>query len=164
MSAEPSHVPQIRDVFKVSQWKWNIDKGSPRWKHLFFNWIFLPFLNFSFHLGIPTPKEVIVESDEHGNVRRTFRWFEDEGIFEHEDQADAGCLDEHWGYCRLPYGQLMPPGSGSYSTAVFPRKKNPRKWARRTFPFIIKDRKQDEQKEETLARTLEHLNQVLDRR
>lgn len=164
MQAEHSIATETKEVWKVSQWKWNIDKGSPRWKHLFFNWIYLPFQNFSFKLGIPAPKEVLVESDQCGNVRRLFRWFEDEGIFEHEDQADAGCLDEHWGYCPLPYGRLMVPGSGQYSGTVFPRKKHPRKWSKRVFPFIIKDRKQDEQKDQTLAETLERLNQVLERR
>lgn len=162
MRAEQS-IPQLetKDVYKVSVWKWGIDKGSPRWKQIFFRWIFLPFLGFSHRLGIPSPKEKIVESDENGRQRVTFRWFEDEGIFEHEDQADAGCLDEHWGYCRLPYGRLMPPDSASYSGTVFPRKKKgAKKWAKPKFPFLIKDRKEDEQQEETLMEYLEKINRL----
>lgn len=157
-------MPQPRDIFKVAQWKWGIDEGSPRWRRIFFDWVFLPFLSFSYKLGVPTPTERIIESDSHGNTRITHRWFEDEGSFDYEEQADAGCLDEHWGYTRLPHGRLMPPGSGQYGGTIFPRKKNPRKWAKRVFPFIIKDRKQDEQKDQTLAETLTRLNQVLDRR
>jgi hypothetical protein len=165
VQAQQSIVPDFKDVFKVSAWKWGIDSGSPRWRQLFFKWLFLPFLSLSFKLGIPTPKEVVVESDEHGNTRRIYRWFEDEGIFEHEDQADAGCLDEHWGYTPLPYGRLMPPGSGQYGGTTFPRKqKGARKWSKPKFPFVIKNRTELEHKDQTLAEALSHLNQVLDRR
>lgn len=163
MRAEQSITPDPKDVFKVSAWKWGIDCNSPRWRHIFFNWIFLPFLNLSFKLGIPTPKEVLVESDERGHVRRTFRWFEDEGIFEHEEQADAGCLGEHWGYTRLPYGRLMPPDSAQYAGTKFPRKKNPNKWVKPKLSLIIKDRVKEEQEQRTLAEYLARINQVLDR-
>lgn len=165
MRVEQSINPEPRDVYKVSVWKWGIDKGSPRWKQLYFKWVFLSFLDFSHKLGIPSPKEVVVESDQQGNIRRIFRWFEDEGIFESAEQADLGCLEEHWGYTPLPYGRLMPPGSGQYGGTVFPRKKDgSHKWAKPKFPFVIKDRKQDEQKDQTLAVALAKLNQILDRR
>lgn len=164
VQAEQSVAPELRDVWKVSAWKWGIDKGAPQWKCLFFNWVFLPFLNLSFKLGIPTPKEVVVESDEQGNTRRIYRWFEDEGIFEDADQADAGCLGEHWGYTRLPYGRLMPPESAQYAGTIFPRKKNPRKWAKPSLSLVIKDRIKDEREQKTLAAYLAQLNQVLDRR
>lgn len=164
MRAEQAIVPE-RTVWKVSAWKWGVDASAPRWKCLFFKWVFLPFLGLSFKLGIPSPKEVLVESDHQGNIRRTYRWFEDEGIFEEEDQADAGCLEEHWGYTPLPYGRLMPPGSGQYGGTIFPRKKKgSRKWARPKFPFVIKDRAKEEREQQTLSQTLERLNQVLDRR
>lgn len=170
MRAERSIVeqpqPEARDVWKVAQWKWGIDAGSPWWKRLYFKYVFLPFQSFSFRLGIPTPKEVEVTADEHGRVRRVFRWWEDEGIFECEEQADAGCLEQHWGYVRLPYGRLMPPDSGQYAGTVFPRKRSPsesHQWAKPKSTFVIKDRKQDERKDETLAVALAKLNQVLDR-
>lgn len=160
--------PQVdyKDVYKVAQWKWGLDAGTPLWKRLFFRWIFLPFQSFSFQIGIPTPKEVVVESDERGRVRRTFRWWEDEGIFEHPDQADAGCLEEHWGYTNLPYGRLMPSQSGQYGVTIFPRKKNPRKsrqWATFKSTFIHKDRRKEEQEKRAWAECLRKLNQVLDR-
>lgn len=149
--------------FQVEQWKWGIDAGAPRWKRLFFNWVFLPFLGFSYKLGIPTPTERIIESDEEGNVRVIHRWFEVEGIFEHEDQADAGCLDEHWGYTQLPYGRLMPPGSGQAGGTIFPRKKKgARKWARPRFPFLIKPIAKEEQDQETIKSALARLNKILD--
>jgi hypothetical protein len=163
MQAEAS-LPETKDVYKVSAWKWGIDDGSPRWRQLFFVWIFLPFLDLAFKLGIPTPKEVSVESDEYGNTKRIFRWYEDEGIFEHEDQADLGCLGEHWGYTLLPYGRLMPPNSAQYGGTVFPRKqRGSRKWARPRFPFVIKDRSEEERHQLALQESLAELNRVLDR-
>jgi hypothetical protein len=154
---------ETRDVFKVAQWKWNIDKGAPLWKRLFFKYAFLPFLSFSFRLGIPTPKEVIVDADEHGRVRRTFRWWEDEGIFECADQAEVGCLDEHWGYTNLPFGRLMAPGSGQYGVTIFPRKKKgSRQWAKLAFPIILKDRKLEEREQRMLLEGLAELNRALD--
>lgn len=162
MRVKQSIHPELKDVYKVSQWKWNIDEGSPWWKQFYFKHIFLRFLLFSLWLGIPTPKEVIIESDQQGRIRKTFRWFEDEGIFEHREQADAGCLAEHWGYTLLPYGRLMPPDSAQYSGTVFPRKKNPNKWAKPVLSLVIKDRKQDEKVKEEYSKCLQKLSQVLD--
>lgn len=163
MRPEP-HIDSPRDVYKVSQWKWNIDKTEPWWRKVFFRRVFLPFLDFSFGtMKVPIPKEVVVESDEQGRVRRTYRWFEDEGIFPDADQADAGCLAEHWGYKRMPYGRLMPAESAQYSGTVFPRKKNPKKWANPKLALIIKDRIKEEREQQTLSNALARLNQVLDR-
>lgn len=162
MRVKQSIHPELKDVYKVSQWKWNIDEGSPWWKQFYFKHIFLRFLLFSLWLGIPAPKEVIIESDQQGRIRKTFRWFEDEGIFEHREQADAGCLGEHWGYTLLPYGRLMPPDSAQYSGTVFPRKKNPNKWAKPVLSLVIKDRKQDEKVKEEYSKCLQKLSQVLD--
>lgn len=155
MRAEESITPspEITEVFKVAQWKWGLDNGAPRWRRIFFNWIFLPFLSLSYKLGIPTPTERVIESDEHGNTRIVHRWFEDEGLFQHSEQADAGCLDEHWGYTNLPYGRLMPPGSGQYGVTIFPRKKKgSHKWAKPKFPFLIKPRREEERIKEELQR------------
>lgn len=153
--------PEPRDVYKVSQWKWNIDEGSPWWRKFYFNRIFLPILNFSFGvIKVPAPKEVVVESDAQGRTRRTFRWFEDEGIFDCPEKADAACLGERWGYVRLPYGRLMPPDSAQYAGTVFPRKKNAHKWARPTLSLVIKDRKRDEQEQKTLTEYLTKINQL----
>lgn len=163
MQAQQSVLPDTKDVYKVAVWKWGVDAGSPCWRQLFFKWAFLPFLGLAFRLGIPTPKEVIIEADEKGNTRKTYRWWEDVGIFEHEDQADAGCLDEHTGYAALPYGRLMPPDSGQYGGTVFPRKKKgSRKWAKPKFPFVLKDRTEEERQQRALKERLAELNRVLD--
>jgi len=163
MRAEQKIIP--REVFKVSQWKTALDSTEPWWRKFFHKWIYLPFQDFSFGvMKIPPVKEVTVESDGHGSVRRIFSWFEDEGIFEHEDQADYACLGEQWGYKKMPYGRLVPPESAQYSGTIFPRKKNPRRWAKPTLSLIIKDRKQDEREHAALAECLAELNHVLDRR
>lgn len=154
-------IEQPREVWKVSQWKHDVDISEPRWKRAFFRYIFLPFLDMSFRLGIPAIKEVIIEADEKGRVRRTFRWFEDQGIFESEDQAINGCLGQRWGYARLPFGRLMPPESAQYGGMIFPHKKDPKKWAKPTLSLIIKDRKEDECKDKALAECLNQINQVL---
>lgn len=161
---QPEPAPQPRDVWKVSQWKWNIDTYEPWWRKAFFRYIFLKFLDFSFGtLKVPIPKEVVVESDDKGNVRRTFRWFEDEGIFGSEEQADIACLAEHWGYKKIPFGRLMPSESSQYSGTIFPRKKNPRKWAKPVLSLVTKDRIADEQRDKEWVECLAKLNQVLDR-
>ena len=160
----PEPIPETRDVWKVSQWKWNLDASAPWWQRWFFKYVYLNFLLFSYSVfKVPAVKEVIVESDANGNIRRTFRWSEDEGIFEHELQADAGCLGEHWGYCRLPFGRLMPPDSAQYSGTIFPRKKNPKKWANPKLSLVIKDRVADERRDKQWAEFLAKMNQVLDR-
>lgn len=172
MLAERSLVaPEEKYVFKVSQWKWAPDKSAPWWQHLFFHWVYLPFQNFSLSVfKIPSVMEVIVESDEKGRVRRTFRWFEDEAIYEDEDRADLACLAEPWGYRKMPVNQLHPSQSTQSFGTIFPRKKNPRKWATPTFPLFAKSRREEQRqqqeaakREQQLAESLRQLNQVLDR-
>lgn len=164
MLPEPTSNTDTRDVYKVAQWKLTVDVGSPWWRKAYHRFIFIPLLDFSFGwMGVPTPKEVIVESDERGQIKRIYRWYEDEGIFEHPDQAEAGCLAEHWGYVRLPLGRLMPPDSAQYAGTIFPRKKNWHKWAKPTLSLVIKDRAEEERTQRTLKEYLAELNQVLDR-
>lgn len=153
-------VEQLRDVWKVCQWKHDVDTSQPWWRRAFFHYVFLPFLNLSFRLGIPAVKEVVVESDEHGNVRRRFQWYEDQGIFDSPEAAEAGCLGERWGYCKLPFGRLMPPDSAQYSGTIFPRKRDSKKWAKPVLSLVIKDREQDEQRDKTLAEYLTKINQL----
>jgi hypothetical protein len=157
--------PPLKDVWKVSQWKTAVDPTEPWWRRAFHKYIYLPFQDLSFGvMKVPTVKEVIVESDDKGHVRRTFRWFEDEGIFETEEQADAGCLGEQWGYKRMPFGRLMPVESSQYSGTVFPRKKNPKKWSKPVLSLVTKNRKEEEREKQALAECLTELNHVLDRR
>lgn len=151
-----------KDVFKVSEWKWNLDAGSPWWQQKFFHWVFLPFLNFSFGtMKVPTPKEVTVESDEKGRVRRTFAWFEDLAILPDEDMADLACLNEHTGYKRMIYGRVADSRSAQYSGTIFPRKKNPRKWAKPVLGLVITPRKEVARSLATLRQETEKLSEVL---
>lgn len=166
MRAEQSISPEPRHVFKVSAWKTKPDADAPWWQRWFHRFVYLPFQNFSITvMKIPPAKQVIVESDAQGNVRKTFGWFEDVGIFEHEDQADAGCLTESDFYTRLPYGRLMPAESAQYENGcpTFPRKKNPKRWASPVLSLVIKDRKQEERKDKQLSGYLAQLNEILDR-
>lgn len=161
MRAEQS-LPEPKDVYKVSVWKWKPDASAPWWQRWYFRFVYLPFQNFSFGvMGIPSAKEVTVESDERGNVRRTFSWYEDIAIFEDEERADRACLDEPYGYKRQPFNRMAPRDSAQYSGTVFPRKKDPRKWASPTLSLVIRDRKQDEQRDKQLAECLREINQVL---
>lgn len=163
MRAEHS-LPEPKDVYKVIQWKQDIDSTEPWWKRAFHRYIYLPFQNCSFSLGIPAVKEVTVESDEKGRIRRTFRWCEDQGIFDTEEQADVGCLTERFGYTKLPYGRLVPPNSAQYDGGTtYPRKQNPKRWTKPTLSLIVKDRAKDEREQQALSTALTRLNQVLDR-
>lgn len=163
MRAE-GHLSKPKTIWKVSVWKDDIDPASPWWRRAYFKYVYLPFIDLSFRLGIPKTKEVIVESDDQGRVRRTYQWFEDVGSFDTEEQADAACLTERYGYKEQPHGQLGPYESAQFKGTTFPRKKNPRKWAKPVLSLVIKDRKADEQERATLAQCLQALNQELDRR
>jgi hypothetical protein len=163
MRAEHS-LPEAKDVYKVIQWKQDIDSTEPWWKRAFHRYIYLPFQDLAFSLGIPAVKEVTIEADEQGRIRRTFRWCEDQGIFETEEQADAGCLTERWGYTKLPYGRLVPADSAQYDGGTtYPRKKNPKRWTKPTLSLIVKDRIKEEREQQSLSTALARLNQVLDR-
>lgn len=163
MRAEEHLTPKIKTDWKVSVWKDDIDPAYPRWKKFYFKHVYLRFLNFSFWLGIPKTKEVIVESDEHGNVKRTFQWFEDIGSFDTEDQADAACLTDRYGYMEIPHGQSAPFESAQFKGTVFPRKKSPKKWANPVLSLVVKDRKQDEHRDRQWKECVAKLNEVLDR-
>lgn len=157
------HLPSSgQRYWKVSVWKDDVDPSSPQWLKLFFKYVYLTFLDFCFWLGVPKTKEVIVESDEYGNVRRTYIWYEDVGSFDYEDQAIAACLTDRYGYKGMRHGQLAPFESAQFQGTIFPRKKNPRKWAKPTMSLVIKDRKEDECKDKALAECLNQINQVLD--
>lgn len=163
MRAEQSISPVPRDVFKVSVWKTKPDPSAPWWQRWFHRFVYLPFQNFSITvMKIPPVKQVAVESDAQGNIRKTFGWFEDIGIFGDEDQANAGCLIESEFYTRLPYGRLMPEASAQYEYGcpTFPRRKDPKKWCKPVLSLVIKDRRQDEQEQKTLMEYLEKINRL----
>lgn len=163
MRAEDRLPSRVKTDWKVSVWKDDIDPASSWWKKLYFRHVYLPFLDFSFRLGIPKAKEVVVESDEHGNVRRTFQWFEDIGTFDTEEQADAACLTDRYGYMEIPHGQSAPFESVQFKGTVFPRKKKPKKWAKPVLGLVAKERKQEEHDQDAISKCLKRLHQALER-
>lgn len=163
MRAKEHLTPKLKTDWKVMVWKDDIDPASPKWKKFYFKHIYLRFLDFSFWLGIPKTKEVIIEADQRGNVRRTFQWFEDIASFDTEEQADAACLTDRYGYMEIPHGQSAPFESAQLKGTVFPRKKNPKKWSKPILSLIVKDRKQEEREQDLIRKYVKRLHQALDR-
>jgi hypothetical protein len=157
----PERVPDKLDrVWMVAHWKWELDPSTPRYRRFFFKYIFRSFIHFSWNvMKIPCPKGVEIE----GNKQRVF-WFENGGFFSSEHQAELACVNEWHGYKDVPLDRQFPPESAQYSSLVFPRQKNPRQHRKTpTFSLILKDRKQEEQQQQTLADYIKQLHQVLDR-
>jgi hypothetical protein len=156
-----------KKIWKVSVWKSELDPEARWWQKLFHGYIYLPFQDFSFGvMKIPTTKEVSVESDANGNIRRTYHWFEDVGTFDTVEEADANCLTERYGYTCYTHGQLMPFRSAQTSGigTVFPRRKDGQRWAKPRLLAVIKDRKEDEEEHLVLAECLNQINRTLEPR
>lgn len=157
--------PGTNDLYLVIQWKDRPDAREPWWVHWFYDHIHVPYLRFVFkHLRIPRSKQVSVTADEKGRVTTVFSTFENGGVYDTPEQADVACVDEFDGYKNIPRNRCAPRDSAEYGTVVFPRSKNPKRWSKPTMSLVVKDRKEDEQKDRTLADALARLNQVLDRR
>lgn len=158
----PERSPQSLDrVWRVAHWKWELDPSTPWYRRWFFRLIFRPFIHFSWQvMKIPCPKGI--EKEIKDGKLRMF-WFEDGGCFTSEDAANLACLTENHGYKDVPLDQAFDPRSAQYSSLVYPRQKNPRQHRKvPTFNLVLKDRKQDEREQRTLAEYLRQLNQVLD--
>lgn len=165
MQPERRAQPSTDDLYLVIQWKDRPDKEAPWWQHWYYDHVYVPFLRFSFnHFKVPRAKQVSVTADEQGRVTTVYSWFENGGIYDTPEQAETACIEEFDGYKNVPHNRCAPRDSAEYGTVVFPRSKKPRRWAKRTMSLVVKDRKEDEQKDRTLAQALERLNQVLDRR
>jgi len=151
--------PQIDRVWMVAHWKFELDASTPWYRKLFFKYIFRPFIHFSWNLmKIPCPKGVEIDGK-----KQTVLWFENGGFFSSEDQADLACVDRWHGYKDVPFDRSFPPESAQYSSLVFPRQKNPRQHRKTpTFSLVLKDRKQEERQQQTLAEYIAQLHRVLD--
>jgi hypothetical protein len=158
MSAAPLPQPgQL--VFLTIHWKDKPDAKEPLWRHWFFNYVYLPFQRLSFKLGIPPVKEATVTADKEGNTYTTFAWFENGSVYPERDQADAACFDERDGYKPIYWGQTPPRDSAEIGGLIFPRAKNPRRWAKPTLALIITPRKEQDQIRDELKRLHEILDQ-----
>ena len=157
----PERVPDKLDrVWMVAHWKWELDESTPWYRRFFFKYVFRPFIHFSWNvMKIPCPKGVEVNGG-----KQTFFWFENGGFYSSEDQAEIACAGYYDGYKDVPLNRAFPPESAQYSSLIFPRQKNPRQHRKMpTFSLILKDRKQEEQQQQTLANYIKRLHQVLDR-
>jgi len=158
----PERVAESLDrIWMVAHWKWELDPSTPWYRKLFFKCLFRPFIHFSWNvMKVPCPKGMEVDGR-----KQTVFWFENGGFFSSEDQAELACTGLWHGYKDVPLDRRFPPESAQYSSLVFPRQKNPRQHRKQpTFSLVVKDRKEDERKDQTLATALSQLNQVLDRR
>lgn len=163
MRAEQSIAPEQKDVYLLIQWKDRPDKTAPWWVHWFYDHIHVPYLRFVHkHFGIPRAKQATVTSDQQGRTITTYSWFENGGVFDDPDKADAACVDEFDGYRPVPYNRPAGKQSADYGAPIFPRSNKPQRWAKPTLSLIMKDRKQDEQEQRTWKECLRRLNQVLD--
>lgn len=146
-------------VWMVAHWKWELDPNTPWFRRFFFRYIFRLFIHFSWNvMKIPCPKGM-----EINGGKQTILWFENGGFFSSEDQADLACVNEWHGYKDVPLDRCFPPESAQYSSLVFPRQKNPRQHRKTpSFSLILKDRKQEERQQQTLAEYIARLHRVLD--
>lgn len=146
-------------IWMVAQWKWDLDPDTPWYRKAFFSYVFRPFIHFSWNVvKIPCPKGV-----EVNGKKVTVFWFENGGFFSSEDQADLACISEYHGYKDVPMDHAFPLASAQYSSLVFPRQKNPRQHRKTpTFSLVLKDRKQEERQQQTLAEYIAQLHRALD--
>lgn len=138
MSAQP--LPQVdQAIYMVAQWKDELDPVAPWWQRWFYRFVYVPFNEIALRVfKIPRATEVLIEGQ-----RVSFRWWEVEGFFASEDEADVGCLSERWSYKDYPFGRLMTPESGQYGRGpIFPRAKNPRKRERPILDHSIVPRRE----------------------
>lgn len=147
--------PALTEVHHVSQRKYNIDSRSPWWKRAFFRFVYLPFNRFAFkYMHIPALDEV-----EISGRTMTFCWYEDEGVFEDGDAADAACLGEFWRVKRMAFNRVYPPETAQRNGHRYPRAKKPNRYLVPTYELAIVPR----QEQEAIKAELKRLNEILDR-
>lgn len=144
----PERLSLLDRVWMVAHWKWDLDPDTSWWRKAWFKYIFRPFIHFSWNMiKIPCPKGVEIEN---GKVR--VFWFENQGFFSSEDQADIACTTEWTGYKDVPMDRRFPLESAQYSSLVFPRQKNPRQHRRApTFHLVVSPRSELDQLKEEVA-------------
>ena len=71
---------RLKNVYKVFQRKYDIDRDSPWWKRLFFWFVYMPFARFAFFKLKIVPMDHV---NEHGQLG----WTEDQGTWSEEWRA-----------------------------------------------------------------------------
>ena len=144
----------LTEVHHVSQRKYNIDSRSPWWKRFFFRFVYLPFNRFAFtRLGIPAVDEVEIDGK-----KLTFCWYEDEGVFEDADAAEAACLGEFWRVKRMDFNRVYPPETAQRNGHRYPRANKPDRYLKPTFDLSVTNRREQEAIRSEIAR----LHKILD--
>lgn len=156
VTAERYHVSSSveREVWPVRARKYGVDDRSPWWQRYYFRFVYLPFLRFSFQrFRIPAAKEVTVDGKSI-----TFSWWEDQGIFETREQAEAACLGPMWSYKKLPLNRLLAKESGKYANGdVYPRADKPERFVRPSFEIMTPRSLNDE-----INKGIKKLSRILD--
>lgn len=130
VAAEQHAEPKL--VWPVRARKYGLDDRSPWWQRWYFKWIYLPFLRFSFkRMKIPAVKELTIDGK-----RMTFCWWEDQGVFETREQAEAACLGPMWSYKKLPLNRLLAKESSNYDGEVYPRADKPLRYVEPSFEVM----------------------------
>lgn len=163
MQPQRTSEPNPEIGYLVIQWKDRPDAREPWWVHFFYDHVYVPFQRFSFkYFNIPRAKQRTVEVLPDGTRRETYSWFENGGFFDSSECADLACVDEQDGYKPVYKNRSAPRESAEIGQVVFPRSKNPKRWAKPTLSLIVKDRKQDEREQQSWKECLRRLNQILD--
>lgn len=163
MQPERHSQPSTDDLYLVIQWKDRPDATAPWWQHWYYNHVYTRFLRFSFkYFKVPRAKQKSVTSDGNGHTTIVYSWFENGGVYDTPEQADIACVEEFDGYKNIPRNRCAPRDSAEYGTVIFPRSKNPRRWAKRTMALVVKDRDKEEREQRTLSECLQRLNRALD--
>jgi hypothetical protein len=83
-------------------------------------------------MKIPAAKEVTINGKTI-----TFSWWEDQGIFETKEQAEAACLGPMWSYKKLPFNRLLAKESSQYNGGdIYPRADKPERYVRPSFEVM----------------------------
>jgi hypothetical protein len=120
--------PTPDDLIMVDVIKYGLDEGSEWWRVLYFRWLFLPILRFSFKwFRIPMPDA----RDADGRVS----WREGIGIATDEATAKAMCKDEFYRWTPLPVNSALPRESMQYKEQVYPRSTKQDRYLKPAFPL-----------------------------
>ena len=155
VAAEHRFSPPVeREVWPVKARKYGVDERSPWWQRYYFKLIYLPFLRFSFkYVKIPAMKEVTIDGK-----KVTFSWWEDQGVFESKEQAEAACLGPRWSYKKLPFNRLLAKESAKYDGGdIYPRADKPDRFVRPSFEVMTPRTLSDE-----INKSVKKLSRILD--
>lgn len=122
--------PETEDVFLVDVRKYGLDESSPRWRRVFFENIYLPFLRFCFK-WLKIPAQGTIHPDG------SFSWVENIGVATEMETACAMCKGEFYRVSRLPLNDELPLESVQYKGHIYPKLAHPNRYNQRVFPLTV---------------------------